>query len=142
MEEAARNGAREAAVLRTATGVGIDGGAVGGGGIDIGVGEEESLAGVAASVAGGQKEERRGTASALGVGGGEEEERRGDPERQGRRWRYAPAAGVRVGNREGISGGSDLKEREGVGAMGCGGERWVVVTMVEAGAAMWGRHDD
>lgn len=28
---------------------------------------------------------------------------------------------VRVGNREGISGGGDLKEREGVGAMGA---RW------------------
>jgi hypothetical protein len=91
------DGDREAAVLHTATGVGVDGGGVGGG-------EEESLPGVAASVAGGRKEKRRG-----------------DPGQQGRRRRYAPAAGVRVGNREVIGGGGDLKEREGVGAMAA---RW------------------
>nr|ABF94693.1 retrotransposon protein, putative, Ty3-gypsy subclass [Oryza sativa Japonica Group] len=116
---------KEAAVLHThtATGVGVNGGGVVGGGFSVGVGEEESLPGVAASVAGGRKEERRGgggTTSALVVGGGEEEERRGrgDPERQG----------LGLGGR--------------TAARGRSGERWAAVTMVGAGAAMLGRCDD
>ena len=91
------DGDREAAVLHTATGVGVDGGGVGGG-------EEESLPGVAASVAGGRKEKRRG-----------------DPGQLGRRRRYAPAAVVWVGIREVIGGVGNLKEGEGVGAMAA---RW------------------
>jgi hypothetical protein len=63
------DGDREAAVLHTAKGVGVDGGGVGGGGYGVGVGVgvgEESLRGVAASVVGGRKEERRGDSVSTG----------------------------------------------------------------------------
>uniref|UniRef100_A0A0E0HJV2 Uncharacterized protein n=1 Tax=Oryza nivara TaxID=4536 RepID=A0A0E0HJV2_ORYNI len=78
---------REAAVLHThtATGVGVNGGGVVGGGFSVGVGEEESLLGVAASVGGRRDPERQG----LGLGG-----RTAARGRSGERWAAVTMVGA------------------------------------------------